>query len=138
MFLRFLFFLKFLHIFAILNHFVILGDNFIAETGVFKDTFPNIWGCDSVRVLHLTVVPPPSEEHINATICRGEVYDFVGEAITEPGEYRKVIPTGGKCDAVTVLHLQVLDPMGITIDMPSFVCADDKARWQTSYGNFTR
>mgnify|MGYP003291144339 CR=1 FL=1 len=24
-----------------------------------------------------------------------------------------------------MLHLQVLDPMGITIDMPSFVCADD-------------
>ena len=101
------------------------GKNICAEAGVYYDSLLNIWGCDSVRVLHLTVVPPPSEEHINATICRGEVYDFVGEAITEPGEYRKVIPTGGKCDAVTVLHLQVLDPMGITIDMPSFVCADD-------------
>jgi hypothetical protein len=101
------------------------GKNVCFEAGVYYDSLLNIWGCDSVRVLHLEVVPPPSEEHINATICRGDVYDFVGEAITEPGEYRKVIPTGGKCDAVTVLHLQVLDPLDITLDVPKSLCADD-------------
>ena len=65
---------------------------------------------DSVRhVLNLNVnyIPETSIEH---TMCKGGLYNFGGETLTESGVYRHTFHKEGGCDSVVVLSLNVLNP----------------------------
>lgn len=64
-------------------------------------------GCDSVVTLNL-VVNPKSETQINATICKGEIYQFNGAEYTETGIYANVFNNQNGCDSVVTLSLTVL------------------------------
>ena len=64
----------------------------------------NSWG-SSQDVSVSIVVHPDEVEHTNATICSGEVYDFYGEAVSEPGVYEHQEQTQYGCIKTIYLHL---------------------------------
>ena len=74
-----------------------------SQTGVYSDLFLNYYGCDSVRVLQLTVLPNVSST-ISQTICAGESF----EGYSQTGVYTDQFTAANGCDSVRVLQLSVL------------------------------
>lgn len=83
------------------------GSNTFTETGTYYDTLQNVYGCDSILQLNLTV-HPSYELPLSATICEGQVFDFAGEQLTESGTYTDSLLTALGCDSVIILQLNVL------------------------------
>lgn len=75
-------------------------------TGTYNDTFPLPAGCDSIRILNLTV-NPPVVTNISQTICSGQSY--LGYSAT--GNYNDTFATTAGCDSVRILHLTVTPPV---------------------------
>ena len=86
------------------NHF----DTLFTEAGVYTlvNHDQNIFQCDSVTTLTLTVWPNQSSE-IDTTICYNGSYNFHGTIITEAGTYVDTLPTVHGCDSVVTLHLDI-------------------------------
>ena len=80
------------------------------KTGVYYDSLMTTNGFDSVYIQHLQV-NPKYRFVINDTICRGEVYDFRGQLLTEAGVYHDSLISSGGCDSLYQLHL-VVHPAG--------------------------
>ncbi len=104
----------------------LFGDQLLATSGVYTDFDKNIWGCDSITELYLTVVPLPEDVHINETICSNGLFVFEGDTITESGDYRFILKTKETgCDSVVFVHLQVIDAFDVDVSLPQdWVCAD--------------
>lgn len=67
--------------------------------------FINRFGCDSTRVLNLTLYKT-REGYVNRTICGSFTYH--GETYTESGTYEQVIPNfNGTCDSIVTLELTI-------------------------------
>jgi len=67
----------------------------------------NIYGCDTVTRLELTVNPVYLTK-IKDTICKGDFYYFAGEELTEKGIYIVPLQTISGCDSVIELTLTVI------------------------------
>ena len=78
----------------------------LSSTGVYKDTFANSAGCDSVLTLNLTV-QPLSTGSINRNICNGASYNFNGVNLTSTGVYKDTLTNASGCDSVVTLNLNV-------------------------------
>ncbi len=99
----------------------------IAIAGVYTEYKKNVWGCDSITVLNLNFVSQPDDVHIYDTICSNSSYSLNGKDFNEAGVYREILISKYGCDSVVFLHLEVEDPIGVTIeDEYRFACADDK------------
>ena len=108
--------------------FVILGDNFIMESGVYVDTFSNIWGCDSIVTLTAFVRPEPKDVVVFDTICSVDSYIIGDYSFDTTGVYEVMLNTSDslKCDSVVILHLEKLEPLVAEIkDEYRWLCADD-------------
>jgi hypothetical protein len=66
----------------------------------------NVYGCDSLTTLTLTVYPV-FETEIEDTICFNGEYDFHGQTLTTTGDYTTTLPSVHRCDSVLNLHLYV-------------------------------
>lgn len=81
-------------------------------TYTYRNTFLGTDGEENVITLFLTVLK--RYHHIYEHICVGANYEANGFHIIQPlqGELRDtlVIPTGGRCDSVVVLHLKISPP----------------------------
>ncbi len=66
----------------------------------------NVYGCDSLTILTLTV-HPVFETEVRDTICFNGEYDFHGEMLNETGDYTTTLATVNGCDSVINLHLYV-------------------------------
>ena len=88
--------------------------------------------CDSVLTLNYEIIDALPPQEIEATICKGEAYDFGGELLTEPGTYEKYIQEPGQpCKVFTTLHLSVEKLTTLTIN-PAPVCFGD-GNTETTY-----
>jgi gliding motility-associated-like protein len=84
-------------------------------SGTYLDTIRNYQGCDSVVTLNLAV-NPVQETILDVTICEGEIYSFIGEALTTTGNYTRVLSTYLNCDSTVYLTLTVLPRSFSTIN----------------------
>ena len=108
------------------GEFRVFNKEYLAKTGVYTEVLSNRWGCDSVTVLDLTVLPKIEDNHVYDTICSTETYDFVGDKLSESGVYVKFLKSSKGCDSVVILHLNVLTPLGVSIDEEyRSICADE-------------
>jgi hypothetical protein len=73
-----------------------------SEPGIYQDTFITNEGCDSIRVLTLTITPPIVAT-ISREICAGE--SFMG--FTETGVYVDTFALPDGCDSIRTLRLTV-------------------------------
>jgi hypothetical protein len=92
--------------------------------------FPAASGCDSTRVLDLTVLPNITE-NIAQTICDGN--DF--EGYTATGIYTDVFPAANGCDSTRVLDLTVLP--NITELIFQTICDGNDFEGYTATGIYT-
>lgn len=99
---------------------------FIAKSGVYTEVLKNIWGCDSVTVLVLTVLPKIEPTYLTDTICRGESLKLGDETYSESGTYKRLLYSKKGCDSVIFLDLEVIEPLGILIDnAKQTACSDE-------------
>lgn len=76
------------------------------QTGVYTQTLPNIYGCDSIVTLNL-VVHPTYDYVIDAEICDGETYDENNFFETQTGVYTQEHISIHGCDSIVHLNLVV-------------------------------
>lgn len=80
------------------------GEDFegYTQSGIYSDTFDLSTGCDSIRILHLTVLDPLTDT-ISKNICHNETF----EGYTISGTYIDTFTLTNGCDSIRVLHLSV-------------------------------
>lgn len=79
----------------------------LTVSGTYSIDLASANGCDSTIVLELTVLPHASSI-VNASVCKGEGYEFNGETIFVSGTYTDTLQAANGCDSVAVLHLTVI------------------------------
>ena len=104
----------------------VFNNEFLCVSGVYTEVLKNMWGCDSVTVLDLTFFPDIEDTYVYDTICRGESLKLGGKLYSETGTYNRLLTSKQGCDSVVVLNLEVIEPLGISIDTAKqTACADE-------------
>lgn len=86
------------------------------ETGVYVDSILNEFGCDSIVVVDLTVLPKIEPSFTYDTIQPGDTYEWNGEIYTSSGYYTKTLTSINGCDSLDILHLYVEAPITMVYD----------------------
>ncbi|MBK9150616.1 MAG: T9SS type A sorting domain-containing protein [Saprospiraceae bacterium] len=99
-----------------------VGDNIYNTTGVYIDSLPTPYGCDSVIVTELLV--PPSFSFVSYdTICHGDSILVQGQYLTNPGIYRFTYEAESGCDSTYIAYLTVIPSVVTTQDIT--ICEGD-------------
>lgn len=98
--------------------------NIISEEGIYYDTLKTIYGCDSIIELSVNMYSKSYTE-IWDTICADSVYLFGDRYLTNTGDYRETFVGHMGCDSVVDLHLIVTEPLVVTYELPTYICADE-------------
>ena len=71
-------------------------------SGTYSDTLSTPAGCDSILMLHLTILPDATAEYEELKLCSSELpYEWYGQWLTEAGTYTATEPyVGMECDSV--------------------------------------
>lgn len=100
-----------------------LGGQTITTSGDFKETFKTVDGCDSIVLLHATVLPD-YRLTLNEVIKSGEKYSGNGfDGLSKTGIYTLKLESVDGCDSTIVLNLTVLD--GDTTYVEFTITTDD-------------
>ncbi len=78
-------------------------------SGAYNDTVPNMYGCDSVITLSLTINQPTSSSVIE-TECTSFTWAENGTTYNTSGVYTHVIPNAAGCDSTITLNLTIVQP----------------------------
>ena len=83
-------------------------DTLFAQAGTYTlfHYGENVFGCDSVTELHLTV-RPDYHQNISRMICENGSYVFNGQTLTEAGVYTAELQSIYGCDSIVTLNLTV-------------------------------
>lgn len=90
------------------------GNIYSGSVSGVTHTLSTVHGCDSTRVLYLTVSQPAAISLFD-TICKGVQYEFGGRFYSETGIYVDSLLTVDNCDSVVTLNLHVLVPYPVDI-----------------------
>lgn len=107
---------------------MIFGENFLFESGVYIDTLKNIWGCDSIVTLNLSVRPQIEDTYAFDTLCSSEPYIIGDYRLDSAGVYTLLLRTQDElqCDSVVILTLEKYDPIVANVaEEYRYSCADD-------------
>ena len=103
-----------------------LGNQMIGSSGVYVDTVPNIWGCDSIVTLDLYVRPRLEDVEKYDTLCSIDPYVIGNYHFDSTGVYEVMLKTAEGCDSVVILHLEKASPIAANVDNGyKWLCADD-------------
>ena len=104
----------------------------INQSSTVIDTLSNIYGCDSIiNTINVTILSSSIPSYINSIVCNGGQYNFLGNILTQTGQYFDTIQNSLGCDSIIGLNLTVLQP--ITSSITSYICSGNSYSW---YGNF--
>lgn len=78
-------------------------------SGAYNDTVPNMYGCDSVITLSLTINQPTASTVIE-TACTSYTWAQNGMTYVASGLYNDTIPNAVGCDSVITLNLTINQP----------------------------
>ena len=84
-----------------------IGDTPYTEDGLYEETITGSNGCDSTVTLALEVTNEIRVQS-NTVACFGDVINFRGMELTEPGTYRDTVAITGECDSIYILNLSYL------------------------------
>jgi hypothetical protein len=84
----------------------------IDMSGTYEFRFDGENGCDSIVILHLTVLPVP-ETTLAASICAGTTYEYDGDTLSAGGSYTYVFTAENGCDSIVILQLTLL-PLSVS------------------------
>ena len=116
---------------SILTREICEGESFegYSETGIYRDTFPGNFGCDSIRTLNL-IVGEEYDVFDAQTICAGQVYS----GYQNSGLYLDTLETIYGCDSIRLLDLTVT-PATRTTDQNT-ICEGESYQGYTTTGTF--
>jgi gliding motility-associated-like protein len=104
------------------KHIICRGDShyfnnkFLKASGIYWDSFVNIYTCDSFIIDTLQVLDPDSTFYSD-TICYGDGYLFNNQILSVEGDYRDSLKNRYLCDSFIFLHLFVFPkPIGDTLN----------------------
>jgi trimeric autotransporter adhesin len=83
-------------------------------SGAYNDTIPNMYGCDSVITLSLTINQPTTAT-VPVTECTSYTWAQNGTTYTVSGMYNDTIPNAAGCDSVVTLNLTIVQPTTSTV-----------------------
>lgn len=101
-----------------INVLICHGSGYFAEgkyqtgTGTYYDTLAGYYGCDSVIVTNLTVLPSVKTT-IDTTICHGSSYFAEGKYQTKTGIFQDTLQSQMGCDSIIISNVIVDDCTGI-------------------------
>ncbi len=84
-----------------------------SNSGTYKDTIYNAYGCDSIVTLNLTIEPQASSS-TSETVCDSYTWGVNGVTYSTSGVYTETFSNGG-CDSIVTLNLTVNDSQTSTI-----------------------
>ena len=90
-----------------------VGAKTYSSTGIYRDTFRTVSGCDSIVVSNLTI-NKPSFSTLKATICKGESFSVGTKNYTQSGTFTEVLKNAANCDSSITTILTVLPPLSIS------------------------
>ena len=98
------------------------GENYLGYTasGIYIDTLNAINGCDSVRIMNLSV-KPGSSFTISQTICQGQNYS----GYTSSGKYIDTMVAANGCDSIRTIHLTVQPVRQPFLGTDTILCIGD-------------
>ncbi len=96
-----------------------LGEIICDSTGVYADTIPTKYGCDSITVLYLNVL---TDTTIYDTICSTDVLYVDDVLVTKTGRYSEKSILG--CDSI-IWDIIVNESLVLGVDSVVSVCASD-------------
>ena len=77
------------------------------QLSTFNFQFLTSHGCDSIVTLDLTI-NTPTEGDLTATACGS--FNWLGQLLTESGDYTDVLTNAAGCDSTVTLHLTINTP----------------------------
>lgn len=97
----------------------------VSAAGIYRDTFKNTSGCDSIIVTTLSIIPPKVEK-ATQRICSGSNYRLSnGSIATKGGIYRDTLRSASGCDTILEITL-ILDTVKVIKD--DTLCPGQKYR----------
>lgn len=90
------------------NQSLVFEDSTYQSAGSYQHLFHTIQGCDSLRILNLTVFPSYNLQ-FHDTICNNQDLSFEDTVLTTPGSYPFSFSTLHGCDSTRTLNLTVHD-----------------------------
>jgi hypothetical protein len=86
------------------SNFVYQGDTIRAAGTYYSDTFQNMNGCDSIRVLNV-YSGGVGTYGISKHLCRGQYYIFYGDTLRAPGYYTHHLTAVNGCDSIRAVYV---------------------------------
>jgi hypothetical protein len=90
---------------------IMVGDKFYSTTGIYRDTLQSVYGCDSIIISEISILPVPEPYEIFADICRGESWQVGNNFYTLEGIYIDTFQAANGCDSLIITHLRVLETL---------------------------
>ncbi len=85
------------------------GSQSLTQSGVYSELYTAITGCDSTRMLTLTVNPIYNENAEETVFLNELPFGFGTQELTESGTYTETFQSISGCDSTVTLTLTVLD-----------------------------
>lgn len=85
----------------------IVGDSIYSESGIDTTLLVSSFGCDSVVISTLTVLPP-SETNLNEMLCLGDSIQVGDSLYFESGMYSDTLSSFNGCDSIVNLNLTII------------------------------
>jgi hypothetical protein len=91
----------------------LLNGQTYSNSGVYKQTFSNAFGCDSILTLTLTKIIPDTFSQ-KAALCNGQTYKVGSNTYGQSGLYTdRLVGTNG-CDSIVITDLTIKTPIDVT------------------------
>ena len=125
---------------TITNMTICYGESFEWEGNIYTTTtkrslkYQDIYGCDSIVTLNLTVIPQIPTTTLYETICYGDTYVFAGQLCDSTATYTATLASIDGCDSLVTLHLTVLPEVPITEEYAT-ICHGDTYTWHATTYN---
>lgn len=84
-----------------------IGSSSYTSSGIINDTLLNVYGCDSINIYNLTVLPIASRTLVRS-ICDGQSMRIGSSVYTSTGIYYDTLTSYNGCDSVVTSNLTVL------------------------------
>jgi len=98
------------------------GDLNLSQSGIYRNTLPSRYNCDSIIELNLHVREELSTA-VDIEICAGEIYPYKDQTYSTSQEIRDTISSINGCDSVLIFNLQVATAENFVYPIP--LCEGD-------------